>query len=317
MDSFFPEYQSCRLCPRRCGVDRTAVAAGVCGETAACRVAHLGPHHGEEPPISGTRGSGTVFFCGCSSHCFFCQNIQISAATGAECAEGRVLTPEALFAEVKALADRDVHNLNFVTPDHFWPHIRELCRRLREADVVLPFLWNGSGYHAPELVPQVAEWMDIFLPDFKFAAPELARFCMGDAAYPEVALASLRAMVMARGFLDPCDPEGMHTARRGVLVRHLVLPGQVENSLRVLDLLHRAFGSELPLSVMSQYRPMPACRGRGEFARGVRKDEYARVCERVEALGFQNVFIQELAAETAFLPDFRADQPFAGNRGSD
>jgi putative pyruvate formate lyase activating enzyme len=307
----FPEYRHCQLCPRRCGVDRTAGRTGVCGMTADCRVSYIGAHHGEEPAFSGSHGSGTVFFCGCPSHCLFCQNIQISAAGTTE---GFVVTPEELLAELRRLAASGVHNLNFVSPDHFWPHIRQACRQLRAEGATLPFLYNCSGYQLPGLIPEVAELMEIFLPDFKFADSALAKLCMGDAAYPEIALAALRRMVSARGFLTPFDPTGRQPARGGVLVRHLVLPGQVENSLQTLELLHREFGPGLPLSVMSQYRPMPACAGQGALARGLSHGEYEAVRERVADLGFEHVYTQELDEGSGFLPDFRAEQPFPGNR---
>ena len=281
----------------------------MCGETAVCRVAHAGPHFGEEPSFSGTRGSGTFFFSGCSSHCFFCQNRQISGGLAA----GRELSPSELLTLTESVLARGVHNLNFVTPDHFWPHLSALCRELRTRGVTVPFLYNCSGYQSPELVPAVAEVMDIFLPDFKFADAEIATYCMGAADYPAVALAALKQMVAEKGFLYPWDTSGTRPAERGVLVRHLVLPGQVPNSLAVLERLQREFGPDLPLSVMSQYRPMPACEGRGAFARGVNADEYARVCEQVDALGFWRVYIQELTPETAFLPDFNQPEPFDGN----
>lgn len=303
------DYRDCHLCPRHCGVDRTAGKTGVCGESAICRVAHAGPHFGEEPSFSGTRGSGTIFFSGCACRCFFCQNHQISLNH-----LGDALDSEALYQLARGLLGQGVHNLNFVTPDQFWPHIRDLCSRLRAEGETVPFLYNCSGYQLPERIPEVAETIDIFLPDFKFALPELATECIGASDYPEIALAALRRMVAARGFLDPWDPSGEMPAQHGVLVRHLVLPGQVENSLRVLRLLHAEFGPHLPLSVMSQYRPMPRCSERSAFARSVGREEYRQVCDLVEELGFENVYIQELDESEVFVPDFGADQPFAGNR---
>jgi len=308
-DDDFREYRACRLCPRRCGVDRMAGGAGVCGESAELRIAHASPHFGEEPPVSGTRGSGTVFFCGCSCGCFFCQNVQISRQHA-----GPVRTSAEFEQLCLGLVARGVHNLNFVTPDHYWPHLRAVCRRLRAAGHTLPFVFNSSGYELAERVADYAGVMDIFLPDFKFADPELAALCLNAPDYPATALAAVRAMVAAVGFLAPWDETGAETARRGVLVRHLVLPGQVENSLATLRLLHREFGPELPLAVMSQYRPMPACAGRPPFDRAVRAAEYAAVCELAEALGFRRVFLQRLDDDEAFLPDFtRPGEPFAGN----
>lgn len=303
-------YRECRLCPRRCGVDRVAGERGVCGESAACRVASYGPHFGEEPSFSGTRGSGTIFFSGCSSRCFFCQNYQISIEHN-----GVEMAPHELRAAALSMTGPGrVHNLNFVTPDHFWPHIEWLCHRVREAGVDIPFLFNSSGYQEPGLVGEYAGVMDMFMPDFKFAEPELARQCMGDPGYPRIALEALRRMVEAKGFLSPWDPTGAEPARQGVLVRHLVLPGHVENSLAVLDFLHAEFGAHLPISVMSQFRPVPACFERGELAQGLTPDEHRRVVDRVEELGFRYAYVQHLRDTTDFMPDFRAREVFRGNR---
>jgi len=157
--------------------------------------------------------------------------------------------------------------------------------------------------------------MDIFLPDFKFADPELAQKCMGDRRYPELALAAIRNMVQQKGFLEPWDPSGRSTARCGVLVRHLLLPGQVENSVEVLKLLHREFGTGIPLSVMSQFQPVPECCKRHEFERTVKIKEYEEVLSLVEELGFEKVYTQELREDTTFLPDFSdPENPFPGNK---
>ena len=302
-------YRECVLCPRQCRVDRTVGQRGVCGEAAVCRVASIGAHHGEEPVFSGTRGSGTVFFTGCSCRCVFCQNWQISRE-----GLGEEMSLETLTERVLELAAQGVHNLNFVTPDHVWPQVRELCRRLRAAGVRIPFILNCSGYERPELVEEYGEVIDIFLPDFKFSDPELARRCMGDARYPEVALAAVTAMVEVAGFLRPWDESFETPAAKGVLVRHLVLPGQVENSLGVLRQLHERCGPDLPLSIMSQYRPMPACTEAGFMTGTVPRREYDQVCALAEELGFEHAFIQPDYGDEGFAPDFRNEQPFAGNR---
>jgi putative pyruvate formate lyase activating enzyme len=302
-------YRECRLCPRDCGVDRTAGQLGVCGESAACRIASAGPHFGEEPCFSGTRGSGTIFFSGCSSRCFFCQNYQISIGH-----MGRVVPPEELYRTALRLIAAGVHNLNFVTPDHFWPHIRDLCARLQQEGRAIPTVFNSSGYQRADLIESYAEHMDLFMPDFKFADPELARQCMGDPRYPEMALEALGKMVELKGFLDPWDPSGAHPALRGVLVRHLILPGHVENSLSVLRLLRREFGRLLPLSVMSQFQPVPACFECGRLTRTINREEQTRVRELVTRLEFEHVFIQSAPETTEFLPDFARDEPFRGNR---
>ena len=310
MGMVYSAYENCRLCPRNCRVDRTAGEKGRCGETSTCRIASAGPHFGEEPSFSGTNGSGTLFFSGCSSRCFFCQNHQISMEN-----LGTPFTPEELIRTALSLIGRHVHNLNFVTPDHFWPHIAFLCGELRARGETIPFLFNSSGYQRPDMIEEYARHIDIFMPDFKFADPELAHVCMGDARYPEIALASLRKMVELKGFLDPWDPTGRTTARQGVLVRHLVLPGHVENSLRVLKLLRAEFGQWLPLSVMSQFRPTPVCLRKKTLARSLSSDEYRQVCDSIRDLDLQYVFVQRLGDEdTEFLPDFSSKEPFAGNR---
>ena len=302
-------YETCTLCPRACGVDRTAGVRGVCGESAVCRIASATAHFGEEPSFTGTRGSGTIFFSGCSSRCFFCQNFQIS--TGGQ---GGELTPGQLLETAESLVARGVHNINFVSPDHFWPHVEQLCRQLRENGVTIPFLFNTSGYQEPSLVPEFARAIDIFLPDYKFADPALAQLCMKDRRYPEIALQAIRKMVELKGFLQPWDPEGRETARQGVLVRHLVLPGSVENSLAAIRLLHREFGSALPLSIMSQFTPMPGCREHGLLERAVTEEEYEQVTDLVADLGFDHAYIQPGEGDDDFLPDFNEREPFEGNR---
>jgi putative pyruvate formate lyase activating enzyme len=226
------------------------------------------------------------------------------------------MTPEQLVEDILRLVEQGVHNVNFVTPDHFLPHVIEVCHQLRASGVTVPFLYNCSGYMHAERVPELAEVIDIFLPDFKFAEPLLAQRCLGDPRYPKLALAALEAMVDCVGFLSPWDDSGETLATRGVLVRHLVLPGHAENSLATLDLLHERFGTDLPLSVMSQYGPTPQCVGEDEFARTVSSDEYERVCDRVMELGFEHMFIQPEFGDDNFFPDFDQEEPFAGNRPS-
>ena len=302
-------YTPCRLCPRQCATDRLAGVPGVCGETAELRIASSGPHMGEEPCFSGTRGSGALFFSGCPCHCFFCQNWQISNPRG----KGLATSPDDFHRLALGLIELGVHNLNFVTPDHFWPHIEALCARLRAEGVTLPFLFNSSGYQLPAMASRYAAQMDIFLPDFKFADPTLARLVMRDERYPEIALEALRLMVAEKGFLEPFDPTGTDLAQRGVLVRHLVLPGHLDNTLRVLDLLREEFGRWLPLSLMSQYTPIPVTDHHPPFDRPLAPAEYQAATDHALHLGFENLLVQPLDASDDFLPDFEQDKPFKGN----
>lgn len=302
------EYAECRLCPRDCGVNRESGQTGVCGETAELRVASVGCHFGEEPPFTGTRGSGTVFFSGCPSHCFFCQNWQISTGR-----VGRVWTPDELETAVVRMLDEGAHNVNLVSPDHFWPHAEDLIRRLRARGVTAPVILNTSGYESPAMIGRYAECADIFLPDIKFAGAELATECMGDSRYPDIAFAAVAHMIERKGFLHPFDSSGREPAQTGVLVRHLVLPGHVEDSCRALERLRREFGRLLPLSLMSQYHPVPPGPRDGPFARRLRREEYETVKTCAESMEFEHLFVQELLGDDDFLPDFEEKRPFPGN----
>lgn len=310
-------FENCRLCPRLCGADRAHGKTGVCGETDALRIAYSGLHRGEEPPISSRRGSGAFFFTGCPCHCCHCQNWQISSLPASPDAGGvrfRVLSPEEFLAAARSLVSRGATNLNFVTPEHVWPHVSRLLSALRAEGVSLPAVWNSSGYVRAELVEEYAKQIDIFLPDCKFDSPELARRVMRDADYPALALAAIERMVAAKGFLRPFDETGRTPAKEGVMVRHLVLPGHAADSIAVLTRLHAHFGPGLPLSVMSQYTPVPATEGMPPFDRRLAREEYDCVLDTVERLGFEHVFIQPMEDESArdpFLPDFREDNPFA------
>jgi putative pyruvate formate lyase activating enzyme len=302
-------YSQCRLCPRNCGVNRLEGQKGYCGETAICRVSYIGPHYGEEPPISGTQGSGTVFFSGCSTRCFFCQNYQISLD-----GEGREITLSQLTTEVLSVAAKGVHNINLVTPDHFWPHIVKLAENIRKRGIHIPFVFNSSGYEKPSMVAEYAEVCEIFMPDFKYADPSLAQICMGDSNYPGIAMDAIREMVRLRGFLSPWDPSGHQPARQGVLIRHLVLPDHVNNSLQVLRLLKDEFGTGIPISVMSQYTPTPKTYRKGLLTRRITAEEYRRVCEAVIEMGFERVLILSDYGDDLFMPDFNSPVPFKGNR---
>lgn len=290
-------------------MERTAGVTGVCGETDQCRVGSACVHFGEEPSFTGTRGSGTIFFSGCSSRCFFCQNHQISLER-----LGEPVSPDELAEIALGLLADGAHNLNFVTPDHFLPHVVLLCERLRDQGVEAPFIYNCSGYERVDMIDALCEAVDIFLPDFKYSEPSLAQACMGDSRYPELARRAIVRMVDGKGMLQPWDPTGAQVARSGVLVRHLVLPGEVENSIGVLNMLADACGVDLPLSVMSQFRPTAQCHERGLLSEPLSMSEYDRVCGVVEDLGFERVYIQPESGDSDFLPDFSEGDAFTGNR---
>jgi putative pyruvate formate lyase activating enzyme len=305
-------FQNCLLCPRACGVDRTAGSRkGFCRETAQLRVAYVGPHFGEEPPLTGSRGSGTVFFSGCSLRCSFCQNYQISRD-----GLGKTMNMNELLVKVEAMIMKEgVHNVNFVTPDHFFPYAFNLIARLRERGHELPMVFNLSGYQSRDLLKLAAAYADIYLPDFKYADRRLAARLSGCRDYPDVGLAAISEMIAQKGLIDGFEDD-FPPATKGVLVRHLILPGYVENSLDALTTLFLEFGANLPLSLMSQYCPVVP-HDDENLNRPLKKDEYDRVYAHALDLGFQHLFVQipeelpEAGPQSSpFVPDFRLERPF-------
>jgi len=309
-------YENCRLCPRLCLVDRRYERGpeqlGICGESDRLGIAYVGPHFGEEPPITGTNGSGTVFFSGCSLRCAYCQNRQISHDH-----LGRIMDLESLLMRVEEMIQsRQVHNINFVTPDHFFPHVFRLVSSMRERGHELPFVYNLSGYQLVEMIRMAGNYADIYLPDFKYADGSLAVRLSKCKEYPSVALAAVSEMVRQKGFLNSCETDSA-VATKGVLVRHLILPGAIENSINVLTTLFIEFGPGLPLSLMSQYEPMGEDLD-GPLGRRLKDEEFKRVYSHARDLGFRHLFIQfpesrngaTMSSRSPFVPDFQRARPF-------
>lgn len=308
-------FQPCRLCPRECGVNRLAGETGFCGETAALRIAIIEPHFGEEPPISGDRGSGTIFFSGCSLKCHFCQNYQISTA-----GLGMVTSVPQVVQQLQELIEKHgIHNINFVTPDHFIPYCIEIIEQLRDKQLKLPTVFNLSGYQAIPVLKRIENFADIYLPDFKYSDAKLGQQFSNCPDYPTIALDAIAEMVHQKGWLDVFEKTETTatTARRGVLVRHLILPGQIPNSIDALTTLFLEFGARLPLSLMSQYTPIQGVPFK-DLQRRITVAEFYQVHEHCLELGFKNLFVQYPESEASlsnplFLPDFSKSRPFNGN----
>ena len=312
--ALFELYKNCILCPRQCGVNRHFAGrarSGFCRETDQLKVAHIGPHFGEEPSISGTRGSGTIFFSGCSLMCSYCQNHQISHE-----GMGKHMSLDQLIERVEEMIRvSHVHNINFVTPDHFFPHVFLLVSRLRIRGFDLPIVYNLSGYQSVDMLKIAENYVDVYLPDYKYADPSLAAQLSKCRDYPAVALDAIGEMVKQKGFLDACSM-GPEMAGRGVLVRHLILPGHVENSIDALTSLFVEFGGGVPLSLMSQYYPVFQHKDK-DLNRFIYHQEFDRVYSHATELGFENLFVQFPEKESLsrptrapFLPDFRKTEPF-------
>ena len=295
-------YKACMLCNRSCGIDRRKGIRGFCGEGASLRVAWVGIHRGEEPIVCGG-GSGTIFFTGCTLKCFFCQNFQLSRG-----GMGKELTVEEFAALCVRLQDAGAENVNLVTGTQWIPSIIEGLRRAKDSGLQIPILWNSSGFENEAALSFLHPWIDVYLPDLKTLDPEFSRVLFGTPRYPETATRAIEGMVELR----PPRFEGDQMVA-GVIMRHLVLPGFLENTYRVLEWFSRHLRYRAILSLMFQYTPLP----KGVVApeevkasswvawdRGVSEDEYQRVLEYLEEFRIRDGFVQEYAPRDDLLPDF-------------
>ena len=291
---------ACELCPRRCRADRAAGERGVCGATDTLRLARAALHFWEEPPISGEAGSGTVFFSGCPLKCVYCQNHEISTGNF-----GIDVSPERLAQIMLELQDQGALNINLVTATHYAHLLPEAIAAARAQGLAIPIVYNTSGYERVEAVRELDDLVDIWLTDFKYADAELGRALSHVPDYPSVAQSALIEMArqLERHGGGAARADGTWT--RGIIVRHLVLPGHAEDSCRVLDLIWDAVG-DVPISVMNQYTPYAAMRAAGgELARAVTREEYERVLDHADDLGFTQMFWQEGGAvDESFTPPF-------------
>lgn len=286
-------YEHCTLCPRRCGVDRTAGQLGFCRMPGELRAARAGVHYWEEPVISGSFGSGAIFFSGCTLHCAFCQNHSISSG-----GFGKPLTPQNLRAAMERLIDDGVQNINLVTPTHFLPSILPAL----EPKLPVPIVYNCGGYESVETLRALEGKVDVYLPDFKYSDNVLAARLSAAADYFEVASEAILEMYRQVG---PVQIENEQMVR-GVLLRHLVLPGYVDNSLGVLDWHAEHFPhGEVLFSLMSQYVPMGDAAKMPPLDRRVTETEYDAVLSYMMLLGIDSGYTQDFsAASSEYTPDF-------------
>ncbi|MBE6608501.1 MAG: radical SAM protein [Ruminococcaceae bacterium] len=289
-------YKSCELCPRKCKVDRHA-SRGFCGESDKLRICRASLHMWEEPCISGREGSGTIFFTGCQLKCIYCQNSDIALShAGLEISEERLIE---IFFE---LAEKGANNINLVTPSHFTPTIVSAIDRAKATGITLPFLWNSSGYEELETLELLRGKIDIFLPDFKYFSPELAESLSYAPDYFEKATAAIRKMLDIAGKSE-FDEHGL--MKKGVIVRHLILPAHTGDSMNVIQHLFDSFGHDIYISIMNQYTPMPSVAGRKDLSRRLTTYEYEKVVNFAANLGIVNGFTQRRGtARDSFIPAF-------------
>lgn len=280
---------ACDLCPHDCGVNRIMGELGICGAGLKPKIASANVHRGEEPPISGTKGSGTIFLSGCSLKCIFCQNFPIS-----QLGNGEELGTMELAARMLRLQRQGVHNINFVTPTHFMPQILAALWLAIPQGFSLPVVWNTSGYEKVDVLSLLDGVVSIYLPDMKYSDDSQARLISGAADYCSINRAAVHEMLRQVGHLQ-VNEEGIATA--GIIIRHLVLPGGRAGSLETLPWIAENLGKETYIALMSQYFPAHCAADMAEMDRPVSHKEYDAAVDALEEAGLDNGWVQDLDEE--------------------
>ncbi len=318
----------CTLCPRECGSDRLSGETGYCGQTAEIKAARAALHMWEEPCISGSNGSGAVFFSGCNMRCIFCQNADIASSS-----VGRAITAEHLSEIFLQLQDKHANNINLVTPSHFVPQIREALILSKNNGLHIPVIYNTSAYEKTETLQMLDGLIDVYLPDLKYYSSELSARYSGAPDYFTRASAAISEMFRQTGapqFMpeprfgsapipgsvydlshegcdasDGYDISESEVIKRGVIVRHLCMPGSVSDSKAVLVYLYNTYHDRIYISIMSQYTPMPSMAADPLLCRTLSAGEYEEVVDYCISLGMENAFIQDgTTASESFIPSF-------------
>lgn len=280
---------SCDLCPHDCGVNRITGELGICGAGLKPKIASANVHKGEEPPISGTKGSGTIFLSGCSLKCIFCQNFPIS-----QFGNGEVITTRELAARMLKLQKQRVHNINFVTPTHYLPQILAALWLAIPQGFTLPIVWNTSGYEKVDALQLLDGVVAIYLPDMKYCDDTQARLISGAPGYCSINRAAVTEMLRQVGHLRVND-EGIATG--GLIIRHLVLPGGRAGSLETLSWISKNLGQETFIALMSQYFPAHKASGIEGMNRPVNHEEYDEAVAALSDAGLENGWVQDLDEE--------------------
>ena len=291
------KYENCLLCPRKCGINRSTGQTGICGVSSEIKVARAALHYWEEPCISGKRGSGAVFFSGCSLHCVFCQNREISDGKA-----GKLISKERLSDIFMELADKGANNINLVTPGQYIPDIVWAVNDAKSRGMKLPIIYNTSGYENVTELKLLEGIVDVYLPDFKYMDSTLSARYSRAKDYPSVAKQALSEMVRQQPDVVIDDATGL--IQKGVIVRQLLLPGHVNDAKAVLKYLYDTYRDHVYISMMSQFTPI-ALKDYPEINRTVTKREYERLVNYALEIGITNAFIQEGdVAKDSFIPAF-------------
>jgi len=296
----------CTLCPRECRVNRFEGGSGYCGMDAALNIASICIHRGEEPPISGPDGICNIFFAGCNLRCLYCQNHDISRPDG-EYIKSSVSFESAL-DQIEKILSPGIKAVGFVSPSHVVPQVKAIIRGLNARGLKPITVYNTNSYDKPEVIESLEGLIDVYLPDYKYITPGISNDLSDAFNYPDVALKATKKMYFQKGSTLHLDEKGR--AERGMLIRHLVLPGHAEESRKVLRSVAEEISTGVHLSLMSQYHPTPFVKSHNFLNRTLYKAEYESVVEAMENLGFRNGWVQDMDSYLNYRPDFRRENPF-------
>lgn len=300
------ELENCRICPRDCGVNRNAGELGYCRSDAAYHIGSICLHKGEEPAVGGKNGICNVFFSHCNLQCIYCQNHQISR--NRDTGNGEVMTLEAITDAILSCLDQGAEAVGFVTPSHYIPHVKAIIEKLHSLGRKPVTIYNSNGYDTVESLRGLEGIIDVYLPDLKYLDPRVARRFSGASDYPETAQDALKEMYRQKGSTLVVSDEGQ--AINGMIIRHLVLPGQSDDSIRILRWIAGELSPAIYLSLMSQYYPTSCVAGHPVLSRTISGEEYQSVVDELENLGFYRGWVQELGSSHSYRPDFTINNPF-------
>ncbi len=290
----------CTLCPRNCKVDRLSGKIGFCGAGEKIKIARAALHFWEEPCISGENGSGTVFFSHCNMGCIFCQNYKISSL-----GQGKIVTENEIYDIFMSLQEQGSNNINLVTPTHYIPQLANVLKNAKNNGLKIPVLYNCGGYENPDSLRLLEGLIDIYLPDMKYFSDKYAKLYSNAPDYFKTAKAAISEMYRQVGKFK-INKDGI--MEKGMIVRHLLLPGLLFDSKKILDYLYETYGDNIFISIMSQYTPMPQVCDIPRLNKKVDKKYYDTLISYAQNIGITNAFIQEgEAASESFIPEFYAD----------
>lgn len=302
----------CDLCPRECHADRFSEKLGYCKSDASFNIASICIHHGEEPAISGENGICNIFFTHCNLQCIYCQNYQIS--DNHVSGKSTIMELNEIVRQVTNILDTGINSVGFVSPSHFIPQAKIIIQSIHLLGYKPVWIFNTNGFDKVKTLRSLEGMIDVYLPDFKYMVSDLAKEYSDTPDYPEVATLALKEMFRQKGSALHLNPDGI--AQSGMIIRHLVLPAQQENSLKVLNFIAEELSPRLHISLMSQYFPAPRVSCHPKLNKTVTPEEYFFITAELERLGMYHGWVQELTSAVNYQPDFEKEKPFEENRNT-